>query len=68
MQKKLGINISDVTSPNKSKWENKVKGKAIDRIKKNDERRYAGKKKTVAQNGMTIGKGNSTSECVKVIP
>lgn len=25
-------------------------------------------KKTVAQNGMTIGKGNSTSESVKVIP
>lgn len=56
MQKKLGINISDVTSPNKSKWENKVKGKAIDRIKKNDERRYAGKKKLLHKTEWQLGK------------
>ena len=32
--KDLQIDISDVTSTSKSKWKKKVKGKAIDRIRK----------------------------------
>ena len=34
IEKDLKIDISDVTSTSKSEWEKKVKGKAIDRIRK----------------------------------
>ena len=65
--KDLQSDIRDVTSTSKSKWKKKVKGKAIDRIRKRMKGNMQ-KKQNDAHYGMTGGKGNKISKNVKVIP
>ena len=65
--KDLQIDISDVTSTSKSEWKKKVKGKAIDRIRKRMKEDMQ-KKTKCRMVWMKSGKENNISKSVKVIP
>ena len=64
--KDLQIHISDVTSTSKSKWKKKVKGEAIDRIRKRMKEGMQEKTKCCTLQNAN-GKGNNISKSVKVI-